>query len=328
MSAPFGLLRFQEQYFERIWGGQRLRTLYGKPIPEDKPIGEAWLISDHPSAVSVVSKGPLTGKTLHDLIEFDAEALLGRPAQLTPHGRFPLLLKLLDSSDVLSVQVHPNDTTAAELGEPDVGKTEMWYVLHADPGAELICGLLPGTTERKCRDAIRDGRLEDYLDHFGVTPGDAVFVEAGTVHAIGKGIVLAEIQQNSDLTYRLYDWSRLDASGKSRQLHVDKGMRATDFSKTRPDLSSINDNCAGAVSQNVTPLVDSRYFKASLLNAAKAQYSANSEVFRIVLCTIGSVDVSCGTSTEILAPGECVFVPACQKDTMISGEGEALLYSL
>ncbi|MBM3290832.1 MAG: mannose-6-phosphate isomerase, partial [Candidatus Hydrogenedentes bacterium] len=265
MPTNYGILRFHEQYFERIWGGQRLRTLYGKPIPPDKPIGEAWLISDHPSAVSVVADGPHAGRTLHDLIEEDAEALLGPGVKLTPHGRFPLLLKLLDSTDVLSVQVHPDDATAAALGEPDVGKTEMWHVLHADPGAELICGLRPGTTPDQMRAAIASGTLERHLVRFTVKPGDSVYVPAGTVHAIGKGIVLAEIQQNSDLTYRLYDWSRVDASGKARELHVEKGLRATRFFPA-DCVENTNNSHIHNVESDWTHLASGQYFSAHKLD--------------------------------------------------------------
>ena len=325
-EQTFGILRFHEQYFERIWGGQQLRTLYGKPIPADKPIGEAWLISDHPSAVSVVSEGPHAGRTLHDLVEEDTVALLGSRSKLTPHGRFPLLLKLLDSTDVLSVQVHPDDATAAALGEPDVGKTEMWHILHADPGAELICGLQEGATPSLLRSAIEAGDLERYLVRFPVQPGDSVFVRAGTVHAIGKGIVLAEIQQNSDLTYRLYDWNRVDSAGKPRKLHIDKGIRATDFTLDTNQSIKI-DNTLESYTSCIENIVSSKHFNVDILSCNSSTVFTNKSIFHIIFCTYRNVTVSCGTQNISLDIGQCCLVPSCIETFTVSGTGKALVYS-
>ncbi|MCC6793716.1 MAG: class I mannose-6-phosphate isomerase [Candidatus Hydrogenedentes bacterium] len=320
-STPFGLLQFSEQYFERIWGGQRLNTLFQKPIPGDKPIGEAWLISDHPSAVSVVRKGPHAGRTLHDLIEEDADALIGSRSKLTPHGRFPLLLKLLDSTDVLSVQVHPDDDTAAALGEPDVGKTEMWHILHADPGAELFCGLEPGTTSVAMKSAIEHGALEQHLTRFKVVPGDSVFVAAGTVHAIGAGIVLAEIQQNSDLTYRLYDWNRVDTSGKARELHIEKGLRATRFD-CQPVLKGED-----RPKQGLIELAASKYFEAHRFEEqAPRQFSTNGR-FIIVLAVGKHATVSIETEQVRLQCGECCLIPACISAFTLDSNGPSLIYA-
>lgn len=320
-TRHFGILKFHEQYFERIWGGQRLRTLFGKPIPNDKPIGEAWMISDHPSAVSVVREGPHAGRTLHDLIEEDADALLGNRAKLTPHGRFPLLLKLLDSTDVLSVQVHPDDETAAALGEPDVGKTEMWQILHADPGAELYCGLEPGTTPASVKHAIETGTLEQYLTRYNVHPGDSVFVAAGTVHAIGAGIVLAEIQQNSDLTYRLYDWNRVDTSGRARELHIEKGLRATRFD-ARTVLKEKDKSGKAPVE-----LASSQYFSAYRFEAGPPLQLDTSGRFFIVLAIDGDVLVSTETDRADLQIGECCLIPACTSKFTLEGNGPSLIYS-
>ena len=325
MSSTFGILRFREQYIERIWGGQRLRTLYGKPIALDRSIGEAWLISDHPSAVSVVSEGPHVGRTIHDLIEEDAEALLGSRSKLTPQGRFPLLLKLLDSTEVLSVQVHPDDATAAALGESDVGKTEMWHILHADPEAELFCGLRPGTTPEQMRSAIETGTLENHLARFNVKQGDSVLVPAGTVHAIGQGIVLAEIQQNSDLTYRLYDWNRVDAAGNSRELHVEKGIRAAHFSDdTMVNKTTPLEGCAKSGS-----LAICEYFSAERVEIEESEervFTTNN-LFYIALSICSSVVVSCGTDSVALGTAQSCLVPACAKKFTISGPGTVLLYS-
>ncbi|NUM53372.1 MAG: class I mannose-6-phosphate isomerase [Candidatus Hydrogenedentes bacterium] len=326
MTTKFGILRFHEQYFERIWGGQRLRSRYGKPIPADKSIGEAWLISDHPSAVSVVSDGPHAGRTLHELLEMDADALLGSRTKLTPHGRFPLLLKLLDSTDVLSVQVHPDDATAAALGEPDVGKTEMWHILHAEPGAELFCGLTPGTTPEQVRASIEAGSLEGHLLRFKVKQGDSIFVPAGTVHAIGAGIVLAEIQQNSDLTYRLYDWNRVDASGRPRDLHIDKALKAIHFDY-KNSAENIIDANARAQARHVTDLVSSAYFSARLCTPGNPVAFQCKGLFFIILCISSCISVSTETLSVGLESGQACLLPACADNFTLSGGGQALVYS-
>lgn len=320
-SAPFGLLQFHEQYFERIWGGQRLRSLYNKPLPGDKPIGEAWLISDHPSAVSVVREGPHAGRSLHDLIEVDADALLGSGSKRTPHGRFPLLLKLLDSTDVLSVQVHPDDAIAAELGEPDVGKTEMWHILHADPGAALYCGLKAGTTSSSMKTAIENGTLEQHLTRLNVVPGDSVFVAAGTVHAIGAGIVLAEIQQNSDLTYRLYDWNRVDATGKARELHIEKGLRATRFDGQPASIEKDQSE------QELIELAASQYFTARRYNGQSPSTFSFDNRFSIVLAIGKSAAVSTETERLLLHCGECCLIPACVSTFTLESKGPSLIYT-
>ena len=181
-----GLLRFQEGFFERVWGGSKLRSLYGKDTA-DTPIGESWVISDHSSHESVVSEGRYAGQTLRQLLEADETAILGSRPSLTIHGRFPLLLKILDAADVLSVQVHPDDDAANRLGEPDVGKTEMWHVLQADPGSELICGLEASVTASSLAGAIEDGSIETQMTRFPAAEGTSLFVPAGTVHAICGG---------------------------------------------------------------------------------------------------------------------------------------------
>ncbi len=327
MPDSLGILRFQEQYFERIWGGQRLNTLYGKPIPLDRPIGEAWLVSDHPSAPSVVVEGPHTGKTLHDLVVEDPVGLLGSRSFLTPDGRFPLLLKILDPSDVLSVQVRPDDAMALALHEPDVGKTEMWYVLHADPGAELICGVKSGITKDQMRDAINSGTLEDQLISRTVLPGDSVFVEAGTVHAIGKGIVLAEIQQNSDITYRRYDWNRVDAAGNSRTLHIEKGLTATNLT-AEPVWKSKNDASGSLLNlTNSYSIVESRYFNTSRIALTDSTIVHKKGHFLIILLVSGSIFVSSETEKTPLRQGECLLLPACCENITLLGTGEVLLYS-
>ncbi|MCC6488354.1 MAG: class I mannose-6-phosphate isomerase [Candidatus Hydrogenedentes bacterium] len=323
-----GPLRFQEQYFDRIWGGRRLASAYGKPLPPDVPIGEAWLVSDHPSAESIVAGGPCAGLTLHQLLEQDSAAILGSRATLTVHGRFPLLLKLLDSSDWLSVQVHPDDECAARLGEPDVGKTEMWHILHAEPDSELICGLDPSVNRAGLLGAAEAGTLGALLPRFTVEPGDSVFVRAGTVHAIGDGIVLAEIQQNSDLTYRLYDWDRVDASGKPRALHLDKSAESIHFGSCHGGKSTPlivpGDSPAGGKREI---LAACRHFAAERI-ACPAQWrrETRSESFHLLLCIRGELTVSSGARDTHLAPGQACLVPGHFPAFEVDGPADFLDY--
>jgi mannose-6-phosphate isomerase len=320
-----GLLHFGEQYFERIWGGRKLRSLYGKETPLDKPIGEAWLISDHAGDESVVDEGPYSGTTFRDLLDEDAYHILGRRASRTIHGRFPLLLKILDSEDHLSVQVHPDDDCAKRLGEPDVGKTEMWHVLQSDPGSELICGLSQAATIDRFAAAVADGSVEDLMTRFTVREGDSAFVAAGTVHAIGGGIVLAEIQQNSDLTYRIYDWGRVQSDGTPRELHVDKALEAIHFGsrhggKARP-LARPSEGA------NHTILAACRHFAAERIEVGQS-FCRNSrgDSFHIILCCSGTLSVAAGPSFRALDTGEAVIVLGGTKHFAVEGSGVFMDY--
>src|ERR1043166_4766244 len=224
-------LTFRPIFKERIWGGRKLQQLYEKALPPSVPIGESWEISDRPGDVSVIANGPLAGKDLRWLLEHDAEALLG-PAKL-PGNRFPLLIKLLDAREKLSLQVHPPVHKTVELGgEP---KTEMWYIADAAPGAELFVGLSRGVTRAKFERKIRNGTVADCVHRVPVRAGDAMFLPSGRVHAIGAGLVLFEIQQNSDTTYRVFDWNRLDDQGKPRQLHIEQSLECIDFEDFEPE---------------------------------------------------------------------------------------------
>ena len=325
MPNKLSLLHFAEHFVERIWGGRRLQSAYGKSLPPSVPIGEAWLISDHPSAVSVVDEGPHAGRSIHELMVTDPESVLGSAASPTIHGRFPLLLKLLDSSDYLSVQVHPDDACAQRLGEPDVGKTEMWHVLTSEQGGQLFCGLDPSATPESLAEAMRSGTLESLLPRFAVQQGDSVFVPAGTIHAIGPGLVLAEIQQNSDLTYRLYDWGRVQADGTPRALHVEKSVEATHFGERHPGKAeplAIHDAHAPR-----SILAACQYFATERidLDGAISRLTRHAS-FHIVLSLTGALTVKCEGSSRDLAPAEAVLVPASVSTYGIRGRGSCLDY--
>jgi mannose-6-phosphate isomerase len=319
-----GLLRFHNTFEKRIWGGQKLRALFGKDIPAE-PIGEDWLIADRPSAESVVSEGPLAGLTLRELIERDARAILGQLPQLTPHGRFPLLLKLIDAADILSVQVHPDDDCARRLGEPDVGKTEMWHVIQADKGGELVCGLQPDVTPDKLRDSVVAGTVERLMLHYAASEGLSLLVPAGAVHAIGRGVMLAEIQQNSDLTYRLYDWSRGDPQGNPRALHLDKAFDAIHFGVEPPKpAQSLDYDCDGA---RCSVLAACPYFAAESIELnGQFHRLTNRRSFHILLVKNGTIQVAAGEDVAILAHGESVLVPGKSWLFELSGKGAVLDY--
>lgn len=212
---------------ERVWGGNRLGTLFGNLIPDGRVIGESWELSDRPEAQSIVLGGPFDGKTVRYLLENHSEALLGPELAAVKPSRFPLLAKFVDAGSALSIQVHPDDIGARSFN--DRGKAECWVVVHAEQGARLTRGLLPGTTRSDFEKAVAYDRVADMLHSFTPSVGDVIALPPGVVHAIGAGIVVAEIQQNSDTTLRIYDYNRLGLDGKPRQLHVLAALSAIRF---------------------------------------------------------------------------------------------------
>lgn len=227
-------LTFQPIFKERVWGARNLERLYRKRLPAAVPIGESWEISDRPCDVSVVANGPLAGKDLHWLVKNHRRDLLG-DAPLEA-GRFPLLIKLLDAQEKLSLQVHPPAAKAAELrGDP---KTEMWFIADALPQAELYVGLKRGVTQADFERRISDGSVAECFHRVPVKAGDSMFLPSGRVHAIGAGLVIFEIQQNSDTTYRVFDWNRVGLDGKPRDLHISQSLASIDFNDFEPALTA------------------------------------------------------------------------------------------
>ncbi len=291
-------LVFTPLFLERVWGGRRLQSLFGKNLPPNVPIGESWEVVDRPEAQSVVRTGPLAGKTLHDLwVERRAEIFAGLPES----DRFPLLIKLLDAREKLSVQVHPPDAIAAELGgEP---KTEFWYVAEAEPRAEIFVGLRKGTTRKQFEEAIRDGSVAERLHRVAVRTGDAMFLPGGRIHAIGGGNVMMEVQQNSDTTYRVFDWNRLGTDGAPRQLHVAQSLRCIDFEDCEPAL-------IGAPGEL---LVRHPLFEVQKWNLESARAATDGEELAVLFCLSGAF--KCG---GILAKaGDFLLVPSSLGDRVL-----------
>jgi len=224
------LLRFHPLYQERVWGGRALETALGRSLPASGPIGESWEIVDRAEAQSVVQGGPLNGFSLHRVLtEHGADVMGPKWAADRP---FPVLVKWLDCRERLSLQVHPPASVAKELGgEP---KTENWYIAHTAPGAHLIVGLKRGVTREQFERAIADGTVEDCVHHFRVAAGDSILVHSGQVHAIDAGNLILEIQQNSDTTYRVYDWGRMGLDGQPRKLHLTESLRSIDWTDFEP----------------------------------------------------------------------------------------------
>ncbi len=218
---------FDEGYFYRPWGNFALKEKLNKKIPDNEPIGEAWLISDREEFQSTVLEGPFKGEKINELIKKFPEFIFGTEKTSPFPKRFPLLLKLIDANELLSVQVHPDDEKSRELGESDSGKTEMWYILDAKPNSFLYIGLKKNIKKQHLIKEIENkGDIDRLLNKIYVKPGEHYLIPAGTVHAIGPGILLAEVQQNSNVTYRLFDWNRIDLTGKPRTLHLEKAMQS------------------------------------------------------------------------------------------------------
>lgn len=228
-------ITFTPLYMERVWGGRELQRIYGRQLPAAKsPFGESWEVVDRENEQSVVDQGPFAGTSLHDLWTQHREEIFGEGFQ--EHPRFPILIKVLDARDDLSIQVHPPVELAAGLGgEP---KTEMWFIADCEPGAKLYVGLKNGVSRRDFEQAIAAGTVADCVHAITPQPGDSIFIASGRLHAIGAGFLIHEIQQNSDTTYRVFDWNRLGLDGKPRQLHVAESLASIDFNDFEPTMDT------------------------------------------------------------------------------------------
>ena len=233
---PFdALLHFAPLYQSRVWGGRRLETILGRVLPDDQPYGESWDLVDREKEQSVVSSGPYAGTTLHELWTGQRGEIFGAGSVAATSPRFPLLIKILDCVDDLSIQVHPPAAVAPSLGgEP---KTEMWYVAHADPGARIYAGLRAGVTREDFERALADGSVASRVHRLDAHTGDSLFVPSGRLHALGAGLLIYEIQQSSDTTYRVFDWHRPGLDGRPRDLHVAQSLACIDFGDVEPSLS-------------------------------------------------------------------------------------------
>ena len=310
---------FHPIFKERVWGGREMERLYGKPLPSGTPIGESWEISDRPGDASVIASGPLAGKTLRWLMENHRAELLG-DAKPANENRFPLLCKILDAREKLSLQVHPPASKAAELGgEP---KTEMWFIAAAAPDAELFVGLKRGVTRAEFEKKVRSGEVAECFHRVPVCAGDAMFLPSGRVHAIGAGLVIFEIQQNSDTTYRVFDWNRVGLDGKPRELHVAQSLASIDFNDFEPAL--VQGQFTGDDSMQKRLLVIDPLFNIKLrkLNAPTAGL-LKPQKLQIVAVVAGQLEVRSGSTSADLSAGQFCLVPAGLERTEISAKSNA-----
>src|SRR6266480_1352057 len=288
-------LTFEPIFMKRIWGGRWLETRFGKRLPAGMRVGESWEIVDRPEAQSIVRHGSLRGKTLHQLWTQHRPEIFGN---ISDSPRFPLLLKLLDAQEKLSLQVHPPEKIAAKLGgEP---KTESWYVASAEPDAELFVGFRKSITRDQFGKSLRDGAAAADVHTIRVKSGDVMFLPAGRIHAVGAGNVLVEIQQNSDTTYRVFDWNRVHDKGKPRQLHVDQALQCIDFDDVAPKL----------VEPRGELILRNDLFEVQKWNLAAPRKISSKGQFAIVCCLSGAI--RCGDAD--LLPGGCFLVPASLSD--------------
>lgn len=301
-----------------IWSGSRLIREWAKTSPSDV-LGESWELSVRKGDVSVVENGALRGKDLFELIDEYGDALTGGFGAVD----FPLLVKLIDASDDLSVQVHPDDEYAARV-ENDRGKTEIWYILDADEGARIVFGLRAGVTSEELADALRSGDPSGVLNYIPVRAGECYFIPAGLAHAIGKGVLIAEIQQNCDLTYRLYDYGRLGKDGRPRELHVEKGLEVLKiFDESQID--AIRYSHAGA-QKRADSLADCEYFSLCRLlateNGAPLPFDRS---MRHLLCIDGEGELICGDVAYPISRGASYLIPACLENLTLRGSAVALV---
>jgi len=324
-EIPLYPLRFEPIYQYRLWGGRRLSSLLSAPLPGDGPIGEAWLLSDRSDHQSLVANGPLKGKSIGQLMGQFREQLMGKLA--SRFRRFPLLLKFLDAHELLSVQVHPSKAHPELIPAGDTAKTEAWVVIEAEKGSHIYAGLRLGTTADTLRKSLDDGTIADHLVCIAPKPGDAVFIPAGTVHTLGEDVVVFEVQQDSDVTFRLYDWGHIDSkTNKPRPLQVDQAFACIDFGAS---------NC-GLVAPRIettTPVERERLFDCDafqlwrLLGQDPFTVGATAEP-RVLVCIEGSGQLAHKGTPYAVGRGDVWLLPAEAGKCAFQPGGEVTLLEI
>ena len=295
MSWAMQVITFKPLYMERVWGGRELEKIFERELPTaDLPYGEAWEMSDRPDEQSIVNHGPLKGTTLNELWQNKREEIFGSGLDDSP--RFPLLIKILDARDKLSIQVHPPAEIAPELGGE--AKTEMWYIADVTPGAKLYVGLKAGITKADFQNAIEKGIVDQAVHSITPKRGDSIFIPSGRLHAIGAGLLIYEIQQNSDTTYRVFDWNRMGLDGVPRDLHVEQSMRCIDFIDVEPAMDEPNGN----------NLASCPHFHVDRLNLSAGTMLGNpdQERFSVVTVVSGELESSDGRTHK---EGDMLLLP-------------------
>lgn len=296
-------LKFEPIAQYRIWGGNRLNAAVASELRIEK-LGEIWSISGVDGNISQIENGELKGRNLKEIISEYKERLVGKKVWEKFGTDFPVLIKFIDAADRLSVQVHPDDRQAKELHN-SFGKSEMWYIMDADPDSELIIGFKEGVGKEDYKKHLENETLEEILNRIKVQKGDAVYIPAGRVHAIGAGVVLAEIQQTSDVTYRIYDYNRIDKNGQKRELHTDLALSAIDFEPVREVRTNYK-----KVENQFSPLIESVYFETKIFSGNKEISIRNNDQMRIYICTSGSAEFILDGNSTVLNPYQSLLFPA------------------
>ncbi len=302
---------------DRIWGGTKLESVLGKDIHSSE-VGESWEISGVPNDISVVANGEYKSMELDKLITAYPEEVLGNSIIERFGLHFPLLFKFLDAKEDLSIQLHPNDDLAKERHN-SCGKTEMWYVMQADPGARVVVDFKEGVTQESYLEHLKLSTLPSILKEIPVKKGDVFFIDAGTVHAIGKGVLLAEIQQTSDITYRVYDWDRRDANGNSRELHVDLALDAIDYGKKEVELHYTQEK------NKTNQIVDCPFFSVNFI-PLEGEFTKvkDTQRFYIYVVTEGACTVVIESEKFQFEKGNTILIPAIVENIQFEGEATLL----
>lgn len=317
-------LRFEPILKKRVWGGTALQKSYGKMVPEGVCVGESWETSGLEGDESVVTNGFLAGNTLNEIVEVYMSDLTGESVYEKYGDEFPLLVKLIDAEEFLSVQVHPDDKMAASMHHA-YGKTEMWHILKAAPGAKIFCGFREGIGREQYLEAEARGTLPEIINAETASAGDTFLIPAGMIHAIGPGIVLAEIQQSSDITYRIFDWNRTGSEGEKRELHTVLAREALKF-----DASGGRVHTPEITINQTTRLVSGDYFTTNILKFDSIIGKDYNPIdsFVILLCTEGSYDLDWDEGSEHIVAGQTILVPAMVRDIILNPKPDATILEI
>lgn len=342
VEAYFNYKDVYEAFNDNLWGGTKLRTVFGKKCDYDV-IGESWELSAHPDGQSVIASGIFTGMYFGEFIEKYGHDVVGWKSSSL--DRFPVLIKFIDAKKDLSIQIHPDDDYALEI-ENEFGKNEMWYVVDCEPGAFFYCGLKKDSSKEEIRERIENNTITDILNKIEVHKGDCVMVKAGTIHAIGAGILICEIQQNSNCTYRMYDYDRKDKFGNKRELHIDKAIDVVDVKKYKSFVSDNKDVPEGAEvlvsckyfecykyvlgsdaaeADHASDIEDNCYNTENVRNTGKVNISVDAMSFRSVIVIDGSGKIAVGNNTMDYKAGDSFFVTAGEKVINLEGTGTVIV---
>ena len=314
-QIPLYPIRFEPIYQYRIWGGRQLTDLLTAPLPDNDPIGEAWLLSDRDDHASLVADGLLKGQTIGQLMKKFPEQMMGKLAG--KFNRFPLLLKFLDAHEMLSVQVHPSDRQKDFILDGEQGKTEAWVVLESTSESKIYAGLKPKTTAENLRQSIANGTVEDHLSYFTPKRGDAVLLPAGTVHALGGDIVVFEVQQNSDVTFRLFDWNHIDAkTGKPRALQIDQAVACIDFAQgEKANVIPVLEEQKSVLRER---LFQCEYFRLWRLSGKLPFTVGEKDLPRVLVCIDGEGELEHNNTSYTIRKGDVWLLPSIVGSCMFS----------